>query len=68
MEMVWHHDKLMQQIFSLRAVVEQDIDKQTSHSVGLENVPFLECRGGNKVATVAGIAAQGSGQGEHLSG
>jgi len=68
MEMVWHHDKLMQQIFSLRTIVKQDIDKQTSHSVGLENVPFLECGGGNKAATVSGIAAHGSGLGGHLSG
>ena len=68
MEMVWHHDKLMQQIFSLRPIVQQDIDQQTSHPVGLENVSFLECRGSNEVATESGVAAAGSSHGRHLSG
>ena len=28
MEMVWHHDKLMQQILSSRTIVKEDVEKE----------------------------------------
>ncbi len=68
MKMVRHHYKFMQQVFLLLAIVQKDIDKQTSHSVGLKNVSLLECGSGDEVATVSGIAAAGSGHGGHLGG
>ena len=68
MKMVWHHDKLMQQILSSRTIVKQDVEKETSHSVGLKDVLLLECGSSDEVATVSGIAAAGSGHGRHLSG
>jgi len=68
MKMVWHHDKLMQQILSPRTIVKEDINKHTGHPVGLKNVLLLECRGSDEVAAVSGIAAVGSGHGGHLSG
>ena len=68
MEMVWHHDKLMQQILSLRTIVKEDVKKEPGHSLGLKNVLLLECGSGDEVATVSGIAAAGSGHGGHLSG
>jgi hypothetical protein len=58
----------MQQIFFLRTIVKKNVDKQRCHSVGLENVPFLECGGGDEVATVSRIAAEWSGHGGHLGG
>jgi len=68
MEMVWHHDKLMQQILSSRTIVKEDVEEQARHAVGLQNVALLKCRSSDEVATVSGIAAAGSGHGRHLSG
>jgi len=58
--MIWHHDKLMQQILSSRPIVKEDVDKEVGHSVGLKNVAPLKGRGSDEVATVSGIAAAGS--------
>jgi len=68
MEMVWHHDKLIQQILSSGPIVKKNVDKKVGHSVGLKDVALVKCRGSDEVATVSGIAAAGSGHGAHLSG
>jgi hypothetical protein len=68
MEMIWHHDKLMQQIFFMQTIVMKDIDEEASHSVGLKDVALLKCRSGDEVATASGIPAAGSRHGGHLSG
>jgi hypothetical protein len=63
MEMVWHDNKLVQQIFFFRAIVTEDVEKEASHSVGLKDVALLKCRGSDEVATVSGITAAWSGHG-----
>ena len=69
MEIVRLHHKLMQQIFSSRPVVEQDVDKEPSHAVRTKAIlAILKCRASDEVATVSSIAAPGSGHGRHLSG
>ena len=68
MEMIWHYDKLMQQILSARTIVKEDGDKEAGHSVGLKDVTLLKGRGSDEVAAVSGIAAARSGHGGHLSG
>ena len=68
MEMIWHHDKLMQQIHSLGTIVKEDIDKEAGHSVRLKDVALLKCRSRDEVAAVSGIAAARSGHAGHLSG
>lgn len=51
--MVRHHNKLMQQIFFLPAVIEQDFDEQSRNFLNLEQVSpwFHIC--GNKVCGLA---------------
>jgi hypothetical protein len=68
MEMVWHYDKVMQQVLSSPPIVQQDFDKEPSHSLGLKDIALLKCGASDEVATVSGIATLGSGHGGHLSG
>jgi hypothetical protein len=67
-EMVLHHDKLMQQILSFCPIMKQEIEKEPGHSVTLKDIALLKCRRSDEVSTVSGIAAPGSGHGRHLSG
>lgn len=39
--MVRHDYKLVQQIFSLHTIVEEDIEKEACHSVRLKCIPLL---------------------------
>lgn len=68
MKVVRHDHKFMQQIFSLLAIVEQNVDEKTSHSAGLKNVSFLKRGSGDEVTTVTCIASAWSGHGKRLSG
>ena len=62
MNMVRHNHKLMQQIFPLIAIAEQNIQEQPSHSVRLEHAHFLITGGGEKVRTQAGVSPIWNGQ------
>jgi hypothetical protein len=67
MEMVWHHDKLMQQILPSRTILKENVEKEAGHSLGLKNIALLKCGGSDEVATVSSIAAPGSGHGKGTS-
>ena len=54
--MIGHHHKLMQQIFFLRAVVEQNIEKQTRHSLRLKELLLLKGARGDEVSSRSGVA------------
>src|SRR5579864_1472864 len=60
MKMVRHDYKLMQQIFPLPPVVQQDIYKQIRHSVRLQQLALLTCGSSDVVTAISGIAAQRS--------
>ena len=60
--MVRHHNKLMQQIFLLPAVIEQDFDEQSRNFLNLEQVsPRLHICG-DKVCGLAGCPSMGNCQ------
>ena len=47
--MIRHDDKLMEQVFPLIAIAEQNIQEQPCHLVGLEHGHFLVAGGGEEV-------------------
>jgi len=52
MKMIRHHYKFVQEVFLLRSVVEEHLNKKATHSVGLEQILFLKTRSGDEVAAV----------------
>jgi len=48
MEMVGHDDELMQQVLILLVVIENHLQQQLAHALGLQIEPLFECLGCNK--------------------
>src|SRR5579864_2860746 len=61
MEVVRHQYKFMQQIFLLLAVVKEDVKKEPSHSIRLQQLPLLKGASCDEVTTVSGVPARSSG-------
>lgn len=57
MDVVAHHDKGMNEELTDFAVVEQRRAEQISHSVGLQNMSFVEGSGGDEVCGTRGLAS-----------
>ena len=55
--MVRHEYKLMEKIFVLRFVTQQDLHKQIGHPAGLKQAVLLEGRGGNEVSAESSVAS-----------
>jgi hypothetical protein len=53
MEVVGHDHELMQQIFGLGAVVEQNFEEELRHSVGLQQALLFKSASSNKVRAEA---------------
>src|SRR5215470_1891558 len=61
MKVIWHHHKLMQQVFVLKTIVPQNLDKKPRHSVCLKEALFLKSRSSDEVATVSSATTMRSG-------
>src|SRR5205807_8169907 len=53
-KMIGHHNELMQQVFVSLPVMKQDVNEKAGHSIGLQYIPLLKCRGCDEIATVSG--------------
>jgi hypothetical protein len=60
--MVRHDNKLMQQVFLLCSVMQQDFNKQTGNFLNLEKAPFLEDIGSDKIAGFSCCSSMRNGQ------
>ncbi len=42
MEVVWHHNEFMQQVFLLVSIMEKNIQKKLLHSIRLQKLSLLK--------------------------
>jgi len=59
--MIWHHREFMQQVFALLSMVEENVDKELSHPIRLQNVSLLKGRSRDEVTSMSGGAAKWRG-------
>ena len=58
MKMIWHHGKFMEQVITLLPIVEENVNEELGHPIGLQETSFLKRRGRDEIASVSGRASR----------